>query len=471
MPRTGNGWLRALLLGLLLPLVLPLAAQPGQGAVMVLPLEGTIGPATADLVARTLERAAERNAALLVLQIDTPGGLDLSMRDIVKRILASPVPVVGYVAPSGARAASAGTFILYACHVAAMAPGTSLGAATPVRIGGGPPILPRGGAPPDEEGPGKKGGREGKEEAPSPPPDALQRKVVNDAVAYIRGLAELRGRNAEWAERAVREGASLPAHEALALGVTDLVARDLSDLLQQLEGRTVTLAGEPRTLHVTGLEVERVEPDWRSRLLAVITNPNVAYLLLIIGIYGLIFEFSSPGAILPGVAGGICLLLALFAFQLLPVSYAGLALVLLGAGLMVAEAFVPSFGVLGIGGLIAFVIGSILLIDVDQPGYGIEPWLIGAVALFSGLFFILVIGMAVRAQRKPVVSGREELLGARGVALEDFGGRGRVRVHGETWHALTEHPLRRGQEVRVTGISGLTLRVEPLSGARTEESS
>jgi len=455
--------------GVVLAALLAVTVQAGGERVLLLPIEGAIGPATSDLVARTLRRAEDNQAGLLILQLDTPGGLDSSMREIIKRINTSSVPVVAYVAPSGARAASAGTYILYASHIAAMAQGTNLGAATPVPIGGGFPKLPTGGAGKGGKGPSGKGAPE--QEAPGTGGDAMHQKIVNDAVAYIRGLAELRGRNADWAEQAVRKAASLPAREALALKVIDLVAVDIDDLLEQIDGRVVMVDNRPLTLHTRGLRVERVEPDWRSRLLAVITNPNVAYFLMIIGLYGLIFEFPSPGAVLPGVIGGICLLLALFAFQVLPVNYAGLGLLLLGVALMVAEAFVPSFGVLGIGGLVSFVIGSVLLIDVDQLGYGIDPLLIGSVALVSGLFFVFVIGLAVKAQKNPVVSGMEEMCGATGVALEAFVRQGRVRVHGEAWNAVAARPIHKGEAVRVTHLDGLTLTVEPVTRSAMEESS
>jgi membrane-bound serine protease (ClpP class) len=371
------------------------------------------------------------------------------MREMIQAIITSPVPVATYVAPSGARAASAGTYILYASHIAAMAPATNLGAATPVQIA--TPLSPG-----DEGSDKKKSAAEGEGGG-----DAMARKIMNDAVAYIRGLAKMRGRNAEWAEKAVREAASLPAEEALKLKVIDVVAKDMHDLLSQIEGRSVNVAGQERVLRTAGLSVEELKPDWRSRLLAIIGDPNIAYILMLVGIYGLIYEFANPGMMLPGVAGAISLVLALFAFQVLPVNYAGVGLIILGIAFMIGEALAPSFGALGVGGIIAFIIGSVILLDTDMPGYGISLGLIVTVALASAAFLIFAIGVAIKARRRPVVAGREELIGGVGVALEDFEDAGRIRIHSEMWNARSVVPLRRGQRVRVVGMEGLILRVEP----------
>ena len=389
-------------------------------------MEGAIGPASADFVRRALTRAEKEKAQLVILQMDTPGGLDTSMREMIKHILASPVPVATFVAPSGARAASAGTFILYASHHAAMAPGTNLGAASPVSIGGAPQ----------------------KDDKKDAGVDTMTKKVTNDAVAYIRSLAQLRGRNADWGEKAVREAVSLPAEEALKLKVIEYVATDVPDLL--------------RKLGKSNAQVVQVEVDWRTRILGVITNPSVAYILILLGIYALIFEFTNPGLVLPGVVGAICVLLAMYAFHLLPVNYAGLLLIVLGIAFMVAEAFLPAFGSLGIGGLISLVLGSIILIDADSvpAGFDIPYSLIGGVAAASAAFLFFTVGMAVRNRRRPVVTGREQMIGARAEALEDFEREGWARVHGESWRVRSNAPVRRGDRLQVKGIDGLILTVE-----------
>ncbi|MEJ2522335.1 MAG: nodulation protein NfeD [Gammaproteobacteria bacterium] len=400
--------------------------------------------------------------------MDTPGGLDTAMREIIKAILASPVPVVPWGAPSGSRAASAGTYILYASHVAAMAPATNLGAATPVPIGGSPaspPDEPEPEAAADDEAAEPAGGDGAAPKTPGGPADASSAKAVNDAVAYIRGLAERRGRNADWAERAVREAASLTAERAVAENVVDLIAADMAQLLAAVDGRTVSLATGDVTLETEGMVVERAEPDWRTEFLAVITSPTVAYMLLLAGIYGLIFEGYNPGAILPGVVGAICILLALYAFQVLPVNYAGLALIVLGILLMIAEVFVPSFGALGIGGVIAFVAGSVILMDTDVPGFGIPMALIGSIALVGAIAIMGIVWFAVRAYRQPVVSGREQMIGSTAVAAEDFRqGRGQVRAHGEIWSARSETPVRASQPLTITDMNGLVLTVKPRDG-------
>ena len=418
-----------------------------------------IGPAIADYIHRGVEQAAKQGAQLVVLQMDTPGGLDTSMRAIIKDILASPVPVAAFVAPGGARAASAGTYILYASHIAAMAPATNLGAATPVAIG-----APGGGAQ-DEDGKadGKtdgKAGKTGKGEAGGTS-STMTRKQVNDASAYIRSLAQMRDRNAEWAERAVREAVSLSASEALKMKVIDLVAENVPDLLRRLDGRKLKVSDAERVLRTAGVVATPVEPDWRTRFLSVVTDPSIAYVLILLGIYALVFEFSNPGLVFPGVVGAICVLVALYAFHLLPVNYAGLALMLVGIAFMVGELFFPAYGSLGIGGAIAFVIGSVILIDTDVPGLGVPLSLVLGLAAGSAAFLFLVVGMALKAHRRPVVSGREELLGSTGEALEDFEQEGWARIHGETWRIRSAAPLRAGQRVRVVAMHGLLLEVVP----------
>ncbi|WP_374192484.1 NfeD family protein [Trinickia acidisoli] len=436
------------------------------GNVVVIPVAGAIGPASADFITRSLARAVRENAQLAVIELDTPGGLDTSMRQIIKAILASPVPVAAFIAPGGARAASAGTYIVYACHIAAMAPGTNLGAATPIQLGG-PGI-----ASPEPKNPSEHD--KGTASAPlaTDTQSTETRKQIDDAAAYIRGLAQLRGRNVAWAERAVREAVSLSANEALAQNVIDLKARDVPDLLNELDGRTVETATGAHKLATARARIVTLEPDWRSHFLAVVTDPNVALILMTIGMYGLFFEFANPGFVLPGVAGAICLLVGLFALQLLPISYTGLALIFLGIAFLIAEAFLPTFGTLGFGGIIAFAAGALMLIDTDTPGYGVPLPMIAAISAASAVFVFFVSSFAYRARRRPVATGGEALVGSLGeiidAALVPAEGQaenasvGWARVHGERWRVCAAAPLAAGAHVRVTGRHGLTLDVVPI---------
>jgi membrane-bound serine protease (ClpP class) len=440
--------LRLLLIGILALVCVPANAQTAP--VVALNFAGVVSPASAEYIERGLARAEREKAQLVVLTLDTPGGLDTSMRKIVQDILASPVPVVTYIAPSGARAASAGTFILYASHVAAMAPGTNVGAASPVSIGLTPPAAPA-----------DKDDKDSKKRAP----DTHERKAMQDASAYIRSLAQLRGRNVEWAEKAVTEAASLSAEEAKSQKVIDIVAADANDLRVQLDGRRIGVAGGERTLQLAGAPTVAFEPDWHFRVLAIITDPSVAMILMLLGVYGLLFELGNPGLVFPGVMGAVSLLLGLYALHLLPVNYAGLALMGLGLAFMIGELFVPAYGSLGIGGIVAFVVGAMMLIDTDLPGFTI-PWtLIASLAIATAVFVFVVVRMALRARVRPIVSGVTSLVGADGEMLDDATDTGWANIRGETWQVKTNGHVTRGQKVRVVAVDGVIPRVAPAGDA------
>ncbi len=432
-------------------MVLVAPAGAAQRAV-VLDVDGAIGPAIADYIVRELQAVSPDDVGLVVLRMNTPGGLDTSMRKIISAILASPVPVATFVAPSGARAASAGTYIAYASAIAAMAPGTNIGAATPVQLGGGS-LLPGSGS--DQKSQTKNGDSE----------DTETRKIINDAIAYIRSLASVNGRNADWAADAVRSAVSLPASEALSLHVIDVIAKDVPDLLRQIDGRTVTVNGKPQRLATAGLAVERAPPGWRTELFALVTDPDVAFILMLIGIYGIVLEFFSPGAVAPGLIGAISLLVSLYALAFIPINYAGAALVLIGIGLMIAEVHIGTFGALGVGGIAAFVIGALMMFPERVPGFALSTAVVIGAAIASAALILLVLAALLRSRKRPVVTGGEALIGAEGEAVAWQQSEGRVRVQGEIWLARATAPLAAGTRVKVVSRDGLVLFVEAIRPA------
>jgi membrane-bound serine protease (ClpP class) len=445
----------AVLLPILAAMAATLLAGPASAAkrAVVLDVDGAIGPALADYIVRELSVAKPDDTGLVVLRMNTPGGLDTSMRRIISAILASPVPVATFVAPSGARAASAGTYIAYASAIAAMAPGTNIGAATPVQLGGG--SLFGGGSGAEQKQQGKN----------APPEDTETRKIINDAVAYIRSLATLNNRNADWAVDAVRSAVSVPATEALSLHVIDVVANDVPDLLRQIDGKTVIVNGKPQLLATAGLTVVEVPQDWRTELLGLVTSPDVAFILLLVGVYGIILEFFSPGAVAPGLVGTISLLVALYALAFIPINYAGAALVIVGIGLMIAEVHIGAFGALGVGGIAAFVIGALLMFPARASGFAPSGAVVIGAAIASAALILLALAALLRSRKRLVVTGGEALIGAEGEAVAWQDGDGRVRVRGEIWLAHSNTPLAAGSRVKIVGRDGLVLRVEAIGAA------
>lgn len=439
-----------------------------EGTALQLDLQGALGVATAEYIIGGIEQAEEEGASIVIIRMDTPGGLVSPMRDIVQSILGSEVPVVTYVSPGGARADSAGTYILLASHIAAMAPTTHLGAATPVSLTG-EDLSPGQDKEEDEESDAEDGAEEESDEAAddeeSEPSTAMERKVLNDSISYIRGLAEAHGRNADWAEDAVRHAATLTATEALEMNVIDLIADDRDELLEAINGREVQLNNEAFTIDSEELVIKVVEPNWRLKILNTIASPEIAILLLMVGLYGLMFEGYNPGAILPGVAGVICLLLAAYALQVMPVNYAGLALIVVGLILIVAEAFVPSFGALGLGGIVALIFGSIMMFDSGIPGFGISITFVVTLAVITGVLLIWLVTYILKFRRRGAVSGRESILSGTGIALESFDGDGHVWLESETWAARSKVPINKDQQVSIKRMNGLVLDVEPIEAA------
>ena len=418
----------------LLAILLSPASFAAEKAIL-LEINGAIGPATQDYINRGIAYAIKQKAAVIIIQLNTPGGLESSMRGIDEDIITSPIPVITYVAPAGARAASAGTFIVYASHLAAMAPGTNIGAASPINI---------------------VSSSENKKEL-----STEEVKATNDASAYIRSLAELRHRNAAWGELAVRHAASISAQDAKQLNVIDEIAEDYPQLLQKMNGHKVLVLGVPQQVNTKNMQIEKVLPDWRYDFLSFLTNPNVAYILMLIAIYGLFFEFSNPGLILPGVAGVIALLLVLYAFQLMPINYVGLTLILIGMAFMLFEAYVASFGALGIGGIIAFIIGSIMLFDMHDPNFRLAWTLILSTSLLTLAFFLMIISLAIKSHKKAIITGQEGLIGSEGIVLSSMNEQIVVRILGEIWEARSTSLLNPGEKIKVIKVRGLTLFVEP----------
>jgi len=439
---------------------------------MQLTLDGSVNPAIAHFLVENIEEAAEQDYQLIIIKMNTPGGLDLAMRDIIRAILSSPVPVATYVYPPGSRAASAGTYILYASHVSAMAPATNLGAATPVSIGGMPspdqPNQPdQSKEPTQDEAASEKSNDQPAQSAPSNK-TAMEKKVINDAEAYLRSLAAYHGRNIDWVKNAVREGESLSSTEALEVGVIDLIAENPQQLLSMIHQKSVRLPSGQAEIDTDGMIIDEIEIDWKTQLLSIISDPNIAYILLIVGIYGLIFEGYNPGTFIPGVIGAISLLLAFYALQIMPVNYVAAGLLVLGIALLVVEAFAPSFGILGVGGIIAFILGSFLLFNEPETGMAIAMPILIFVTIVSVILLSFVLSLAIRARNRPVVTGTEEMLSEIGVVEHDFEGKGWIKIHGEIWKAKSAQPLKAGQQVKVVAVNDLDLDVIPIVDDKPE---
>jgi membrane-bound serine protease (ClpP class) len=439
---------------------------------MQLTLDGSVNPAIAHFLVENIEEAAEQDYQLIIIKMNTPGGLDLAMRDIIRAILSSPVPVATYVYPPGSRAASAGTYILYASHVSAMAPATNLGAATPVSIGGMPspdqPNQPdQSKEPTQDEAASEKSNDKPTQSAPSNK-TAMEKKVINDAEAYLRSLAAYHGRNIDWVKNAVREGESLSSTEALEVGVIDLIAENPQQLLSMIHQKSVRLPSGQAEIDTDGMIIDEIEIDWKTQLLSIISDPNIAYILLIVGIYGLIFEGYNPGTFIPGVIGAISLLLAFYALQIMPVNYVAAGLLVLGIALLVVEAFAPSFGILGVGGIIAFILGSFLLFNEPETGMAIAMPILIFVTIVSVILLSFVLSLAIRARNRPVVTGTDEMLSEVGIVEHDFEGKGWIKIHGEIWKAKSAQALKAGQQVKVVAVNDLDLEVIPIVDDKPE---